>query len=143
MKYSKNLKEFWGNWGCVRGGGGVITFLFLRFLAAKQQLYILESDSLTDWLTDSALTLSTNYIDLKVSKLISWYEVNLWYVCQVCLRYISGIYQVYLMYISGISNVYLRYISGVSQVYLRYIFAISQVYLRYISCLSQVYSGIF
>ena len=37
-----------------------------NFLAAKQQLYILESDSLTDWLTDSALTLITIYVDLKV-----------------------------------------------------------------------------
>ena len=38
----------------------------LNFLAAKQQLYILESDSLTHSLTDSALTLITIYIDLKV-----------------------------------------------------------------------------
>ena len=38
----------------------------LVFLAAMQQLYILESDSLTHSLTHSALTLIPIYIDLKV-----------------------------------------------------------------------------
>ena len=125
------------------------------FLAAKQQLYILESDwltdSLTQWLTHSPLRLLYLKHITVISQVYFGYNSG---ILQIYFRhtlnksqaYLShvlviskihlGCYQLDLGYISSISQAYLRHISSVYPVYIRYFLSISLEYLINISDIS-------